>query len=107
MIYNVTRDFTKINETSGAIQNTSHIYDIEISDKAEINSGILLYPLNTIFFNGGIYARCIEGQAEARVIAIDADNISGDCSFAGLNFATFDDINNILNYNLEEANQYG
>lgn len=109
MIYNVTGDFVKINEAFGAIQNTSHIYDIEVSDKDEINSGILLYPLNTIFFSGDIFARCVDtdGKAEARVVTFETDDIAGSLSLAGFNFATFEDIQNILDYNLEEENHHG
>ena len=45
MIYNVTNDFTQLAETAGTIQNNSYIYPVEVSDRAEADSGILLYPL--------------------------------------------------------------
>ena len=108
MLYNVTNIFIKINETSGAIQNTSYIYDIEVSDKAECDSGILLFPLNTIFFKGDIYARCVDdkGQAEARVVSFATDDII-DPDTSGFNFATFEDIQLILNQYLKEETLHG
>ena len=109
MLYNVTNDFAKIGETSGTIQNTSHIYSVEVSDKAEENSGILLYPLNKMSFDGDIYARCVdtEGAVEARVITFEVTDIIGSSSYAGgsscdgYDFATFEDIENLLNGNLD------
>ena len=69
MIYNVTNDFTKINETSGTIQNTSRVFDLEVSNSPEPNSGFLLFGLNKFsFHNETIYLRCIGGVADVRVV---------------------------------------
>ena len=74
MIYNVTDHFVQINETSGTIQNTSYIFDVEISNKAEIDSGILLFPLNKVSFsNQSLFARCIGGYAQIRVVPFILD----------------------------------
>lgn len=65
------KNFTRINETSGTIQNASQINTVEISDRAELNSGVLLYPLNRCSFSDvTLYARCVDGGgwAEIRVV---------------------------------------
>lgn len=78
MIYHVANDFIKINETSGTIQNTSNIYTIEISDSSEVDSGILLYPLNQISFSGERYLRCQDnGKVAVRVVPF-GNHTSGD-----------------------------
>lgn len=59
MIYNVTSEFVRINETSGTIQNVSYIYEIEFSNQAVANSGILIRPHERISFSGTpFYVRC-------------------------------------------------
>ena len=64
MIYSVSEHFIKIDETSGTIQNTSYIFDVEVSHKPEIDSGILLRPLNKYSFSDqDIFLRCIDGRA--------------------------------------------
>lgn len=68
MIYNVTNDFTAVSVTSGTIQNNSYVYPIEVSDKAEVDSGYLLYPLNKMSFSGTkLYMRCVDGGAWAEI----------------------------------------
>ena len=72
MRYVVSGDFTKISETAGTIQNVGNVYPVEISDKAEPDSGILLYPLNNLSFKAPIvYVRCTDsgGWAEIRVVS--------------------------------------
>ena len=72
MRYVVTDQFTKLSETAGTIQNVGNIYSVEVSDKAEADSGILLYPLNQISFKSPIvYVRCTDsgGWAEIRVVS--------------------------------------
>ena len=102
MIYNVTGEFVKITETSGTIQNTSNIYTVEISDKAEVNSGIFLYPLNKFSFaDKTFFARCIDAnaQAEIRVSPFTVD-MGGSGSSGGtstpVNIATDEQVNDIL-----------
>lgn len=76
MIYNVTNNFIAINETAGTIQNSSYIYPVEISDKAEADSGILLFPLNKFTFSGTkLYMRCVDGGAfaQCRVVPFTLD----------------------------------
>ena len=101
MIYNVTSDFTRINESSGTIQNDSYIYAVEVSDKAVVDSGILLYPLNKFSFSGTRYMRCTDagGWAEIRVVPffVDGGIFSGDTSTTDdTQDATDDDTSNII-----------
>mgnify|MGYP000730008561 CR=1 FL=1 len=61
MPYNLTDQFIKINETTGTIQNTSHIYSVEVSHSPDNVGGILLFPLQKVSFcNQTIYLRCAE-----------------------------------------------
>lgn len=61
MRYEVTGEFVKIGETTGTIQNTSNVYAVEVSHKAEADSGIILYPLNKFSFNDAVlYVRCVD-----------------------------------------------
>ena len=70
MIYTLSKDFTQITETTGTIQNASHIYTLEMSQSNTKGSGIFIYPLqSTSFNNKTIYLRCVDGAgAEARVL---------------------------------------
>ena len=77
LIYEVTNEFLKINETKGTIQNTSAINTVEVSDSAAQNSGFFLYPLSKISFNEpAIYLRCVENNASAyvRVVSFVVDS---------------------------------
>ena len=96
MIYNVTNDFTQLAETAGTIQNNSYIYPVEVSDRAEADSGILLYPLNKFSFSGTkLYMRCVDGGAwaEIRVVPFAVD-FGGTASTSE---HTTDDPNTIVN----------
>ena len=76
MIYNVTNEFTQLAESAGTIQNNSYVYPVEVSDRAEADSGILLYPLNKFSFSGTkLYMRCVDGGAwaEIRVVPFTLD----------------------------------
>ena len=78
MIYHVTNDFIKIHETSGTIQNPSSIHTLEISENNERNNGILIYPLQKhSFTDTEIFIRCIDGQAEVRVVPFILDAKGG------------------------------
>ena len=100
MLYNVTDQFTKLAETAGTIQNVSNIFSVEVSDKAEPNSGFLLFPLNKISVaSTQLYVRCVDGTAEVRVVPF-VDNSgsvasSGGASSAG-NVATDEQIDDLL-----------
>ena len=93
MRYTVTTDFIKISETVGTIQNLSHIYNIEVSNKAELDSGILLHPLNKFTFNDEtIFLRCVDGTAEVRVVPFLVDTFGGTVQGGTSGgFDTFDD----------------
>ena len=100
MIYNVTGEFTKLSETTGTIQNVSNVYPVEVSDKAEPNSGILLFPLNKFSFSDkSLFVRCTDadGHAQIRVtpFVVDSGGSSGGESSAG-NVASDEQINNLL-----------
>ena len=69
MIYTVGNNFVEIIETSGTIQNTSSIYTAEISDNPQLNSGILIYPLQSFSFSGNIYVRCIDSGGSIQIRA--------------------------------------
>ena len=78
MRYTVTNDFIKINETKGTVQNLSQVNAVEVSDKAELNSGILLYPLNKFTFcDETIYLRCTGEIAEVSVVPFIVDAFAG------------------------------
>ena len=69
--------FTKLDPTTGTIQNNSLIYDVEVSDKAEVGSGILLHARNKYtFFNQVLYVRCCAkgGWAEVNVVPFLVDS---------------------------------
>lgn len=77
MLYQLNNKFTKINELSGTVQNSS-IFTVEMSNKNEIDSGILLYPRQSYSFsNTTIYLRCIEGAATVRVVTFGVNSGSG------------------------------
>ena len=84
MIYQLGNDFTQISETTGTIQNTSHINTVEMSNSTVEGSGILIYPLQTKSFNNKtIYLRCYEnGGAEVRVIPFEVGAEGGDISLS-------------------------
>ena len=89
MLYNLTDQFIKINETTGTIQNTSHIYSVEVSHSPDNVGGILLFPLQKVSFsNQTIYLRCIDGESEARVVPFEVDSGGGGSSVAAYPFAT-------------------
>lgn len=81
MRYIVSGEFTKIDETSGTIQNTSKINVVEVSDTNEKGSGIMLYPLDRFTFSKSLYARCVDGGgAEVRVVPFEVDAQGGGVS---------------------------
>ena len=107
MLYTVTNDFVKINETQGTIQNSSRVFDIEVSDKSEPNSGIILFGLNKFSFSGTKYIRCIGGAAQVRVVPFATDNGGStssvddfdsqvDSILGGETFANDDDMQNAI-----------
>ena len=68
MFYQLSNQFTKIKETSGTVQNSS-THTVELSNKNEIGSGIVLFPRQTYpFRNMTVYLRCVNGAAQVRVV---------------------------------------
>ena len=100
MRYFLSKDFTQIAQTSGTIQNTSHIFDVEVSHKPEVDSGILLRPLNKYSFSDQtVYLRCIGSRADCRVIPFIVDAVAGNSSastVAGFDDFTQDDVDDIF-----------
>lgn len=84
MIYQLTKSFTKITETTGTVQNSSQIYTLEMSQSNVKDSGIFIYPLQSkSFSNKTIYLRCVDGAgAEARVIPFEVGAEGGDISLS-------------------------
>ena len=80
MIYTITSEFTKLNETQGTVQNSSNIYTLELSDSTETDSGVLIFPLNKLSFSGTKYLRCIDGNTQARVVSFAEVTSSGSSS---------------------------
>lgn len=110
LLYRVNTDFIKISETTGTIQNTSRVFDLEVSNQPEPNSGIILFGLNKFSFsNETIYLRCIDGVADVRVVPFTTDGSSGggssaddfdsqlDSIFGGDSFADDNDMENAFN----------
>ena len=75
MRYTVTPEFTTLSEKSGLIQNTSNIYTLEVSPVKTKDSGVLVFPLNSISFRGSpVYVRCIDGGViDLRVADLNFD----------------------------------
>ena len=76
MRYIVTSDFSKITESAGTIQNTSQIYSLEVSAYQTKDSGILVYPLNSVTFKGSpVFVRCVDtnGVIDVRVATFTVD----------------------------------
>ena len=101
MRYFLSKDFIQIAETSGTIQNTSHIYSAEISDNAQAGSGLILPPLKKFsFVDKTLYARCHDVTAvEIRVVPFIVDagaGASATGSVAGFDDFTQDDIDDIF-----------
>ena len=79
MKYLISKDFTKIDETSGTVQNSGSSGTIEMSETNEPDTGVLLYPQQKHSFRDAvIYLRCIDGWAEARVVPFKLDEKGGD-----------------------------
>ena len=102
MTFTLTNDFQKINVTSGTIQNVDPAYTVELSDSADSDSGIFLFPHNKYSFSGTtLYARCFEQgrRAEVRVVPFAVDLGSGGSSGATVDdslVASDDEIDNLL-----------
>ncbi len=106
MIYQLTKDFTKITETTGTVQNTSHIYTLEMSQSNVKDSGIFIYPLQSkSFSNKTIYLRCVDGAgAEARVIPFEVGAGGGDVQAVSSAFTDISLSNGTVNF-LNSAGQ--
>ena len=93
MLYSLSTDFTKLNETQGTVQNSSNIYTLELSDSTEPDSGVLIFPLNKLSFNGTKYLRCIDGNSQARVVSFA--EVNAQSSYAASS-STDDDVADVI-----------
>lgn len=100
MLYQLTKNFTQISETTGTIQNTSQIYTLEMSQSNSNDSGIFIYPLQSkSFSNKTIYLRCVDGAgAEARVIPFEVGTGGGDISLSDNAFQDISLSNGTVNF---------
>ena len=101
MRYQVTKDFIKIDETSGTLQNPSKIRTLEMNSTGNPNSGILISPLQKVSFQDTtIYVRCIDGLGEVRVVPFLVDVVEGVASGGGSSISydhfTDEDIDDVL-----------
>lgn len=79
MLYTLSSDFIKLNETSGTVQNSSSICTLEISETPTPDSGILIFPLQKHSFKDTqLFLRSIDGFAQARVVPFELDHKGGD-----------------------------
>ena len=93
MRYLLSKEFTKISETSGTVQNASRIRTLEMSETTEPSKGILIPPLRTHTFTGTtIYLRCVDGWAQARVVPFIVDG-GGGASSSSDSSSDFDSFN--------------
>ena len=64
----LSKEFIKLDETTGTIQNTSDNFTLELSSKNELNSGIFIYPHRQCSFkNTPVYLRCVNGYVLANI----------------------------------------
>lgn len=71
---------TKINETSGTIQNVDAINKVELSNSSDFTHGILLYPHQKISFAVQLYARLLDNAdlpVELRIVPFTVDGGAG------------------------------
>ena len=82
MIYNVGKDFVRVEEFSGTIYNNSSEFTLEISEQPVKGSGSLLFPDQSQSFRyKEFYMRCIDGTAEVNCVPFDLDpskHVDGD-----------------------------
>lgn len=72
MIYPVGKDFIKIAETSGTVQNSSSTYTIEMATEPTANSGICIYPTQAVSFREQtVYLRCLNGTTKIRCVPFE------------------------------------
>ena len=68
MLYTLTSAFTRLNESTGTIQNSSS-HSIEVSDQNILGTGVILKPGEKFSFSGAtFYARCEGAKATVRVV---------------------------------------
>ena len=88
MLYHLKSAFVQIDEPAGIIQNLSP-FTLEVSTTDKENSGDLLLPHQTYFFNTApIFVRCIDGIAKTRIVtagvnSCNASDMHLDCCCSG------------------------
>ena len=90
---------TKLNETSGTIQNISQSNKIEISNSADFTHNIILYPYETRAFNIQLYARLFDNNdlpVEIRVVPFTVGGGVTSGSSTETKVATDDEFNELL-----------
>lgn len=96
MIYNVGRDFIKVQEFSGTVSNNSFDCTVEISTKPVPGTGKLIAPNESLSFRyKKMYMRCVDGEAEVDCVPYDLDpekHVDGDTFVEGDDYLhlTFD-----------------
>ena len=107
MIYTITSEFTKLNESQGTVQNSSNIYTLELSDSNVPDSGVLIFPLNKLSFSGTKFLRCIDGNTQARVVSFAEIAAASSSSSADDNVAdVIDDMWNDPNADTGEPDEF-
>ena len=90
--------FTEIVEASGTIQNTSRVV-VEISDKAEANTGIRLYPQESRSFGDKDmpkYARAVGGVGPGVLHVVSFMETLPDGGITEEQIATDEEINDLI-----------
>lgn len=80
MLYTLTSAFTRLNESTGTIQNSSS-QSIEVSDQNILGTGVILKPGEKFSFSGAtFYARCEGAKATVRVVPFAMGSSGGSSS---------------------------
>lgn len=75
--YVLTDEFKLLSETSGVVVNISNV-KVELSEKPEFGTGVILQPQSMVYFNNILYAACAPSDCGVAVVGVISGSISGN-----------------------------